>query len=50
VLQVGEGTTLPPQIGTLLCVKVLVPQTGNAVEGFCPGALQGVTVCETAKE
>ena len=33
---------LPPQRGTLLWVKVLVPQTGKAVDGFCPGAVQGV--------
>ena len=38
--QVGAGRERPPQIGTLLWAKVLVPQTGKAVDGFCPGVVQ----------
>jgi len=38
--QLLVGTDLPPQSGTLACEKVLVPQTGKAVDGFCPGAVQ----------
>ena len=34
------GSVLPPQAGTEVCVKILVPQTGNAVDGFCPNVLQ----------
>ena len=40
----GPGTSLSPQIGTDVILKVAVPQTGNAVCGFCPRPLQ--TVCE----
>lgn len=35
------GTDLPPQRFTEACTKLLVPQTGNAVEGFCPSEVMG---------
>ena len=38
----GPGTSLSPQIGTDAILKVSVPQTGNAVAGFCPSAAQVV--------
>jgi hypothetical protein len=41
-LQEGELIPLPPHNGTLFWVKVEFPQTGKAVDGFCPGAVQGV--------
>ena len=28
-------------MGTMVCLKVLVPQTGKAVEGVWPGLVQG---------
>ena len=30
--------------GTVTCVKVVVPQTGKAVEGVCPRLVQGCAV------
>ena len=35
----GAGIDLSPQIGTLDCEKVVEPQTGKAVPGFCPKAV-----------
>jgi hypothetical protein len=37
-----NGIFLPPQSGTDACENVAVPHTGNAVEGVCPGFVQGV--------
>jgi hypothetical protein len=34
------GTVLFPQIGTEVWANVEVPQTGKAVSGFCPRAVQ----------
>jgi len=28
-------------MGTVFCLKTVVPQTGNAVEGVCPSVVQG---------
>lgn len=38
--QLLKGIFRPPQSGTEVCENVLVPQTGKAVEGFCPGVVQ----------
>jgi hypothetical protein len=38
--QGGAGMLLPPQNGTVVCEKTEVPQTGKAVAGFCPSAVQ----------
>lgn len=40
--QPGTYRLLELQMGTLSWKKVDVPHTGNAVEGFCPRAVQGV--------
>src|SRR6478609_5903762 len=34
------GILLPPQAGTEVCVKNVVPQTGKAENGFCPKVVQ----------
>lgn len=38
--QEALATGLLPQVGTADCVNTLVPHTGNAVPGFCPGVVQ----------
>ena len=38
--QDGAGTERTPQNGTVVCEKTVVPQTGNAVDGFCPSVVQ----------
>ena len=38
--QVGEGKGCPSHKGTVACVNTLVPQTGKALDGFCPGPSQ----------
>ena len=37
-LHLGVGNGIPVHKGTVVCVNTLVPQTGNALYGFCPGA------------
>jgi hypothetical protein len=36
-------------IGTSTWLNILVPQTGNAVDGFCPGALQFCALVKNAQ-
>jgi hypothetical protein len=36
----GTGTFLFPHKGTSFCTNLPVPQTGNAVPGFCPSVVQ----------
>src|SRR4029079_11292493 len=36
----GLGNNLLPQRGTVVWLNVLVPQTGKAVDGFCPKVVQ----------
>lgn len=38
-----------PQMGTELCEKVVVPQTGKAVEGFWPSAVHVCALTETLR-
>src|SRR5579872_11267 len=37
--QPGTGTPPSLQMGTLSCVNMLLPQTGNAVSGVCPSTV-----------
>jgi len=41
LLQPGTINEWEPHIGTVVCLNVVVPQTGKAVEGVWPGAVQG---------
>ena len=38
--QGGDGIERPPQYGTVVCENMVVPQTGKAVDGFCPNVVQ----------
>ena len=38
--QGGAGIERPPQNGTVVCANTVVPQTGKAVDGFCPSVVQ----------
>ena len=38
--QGGDGIERPPQYGTVVCENIVVPQTGKAVDGFCPNVVQ----------
>lgn len=42
----NDGSILLPQSGTVCCLNKVVPQTGNAVDGFCPRVVQ---VCPAAE-
>ena len=46
----GPGILVPPHTGTVVCLKTLVPQTGKAVEGVCPGVEQDWPATKALKQ